>query len=1220
MHLTFVDVWRFFGIDKASIDFKRIQASEETKAPVLIIGANGQGKTAILRSIQFFVEQYPFLGSEDNPYLSWKDFECWQAAADRPSLIHLRFELEEKEQRMFLQWRRLGLAMHLRSALQDVRQKISDEDDIAHIQRLLHATFRKLPSAMEHMDGNESTVDKEPDSSDSDASNDYGEDYSGDDQDHDDFLSRQATPRPTGSFVDKSRAKFEWEDLLRRLEELHKKFEPGGERQEESPFAAVVFQLHTLEQNPAVARYTEPVLRSRIGLRTVTSYKGDYRDPEEFKHLAGAEKAEILKFLREKVGLGLTTLEKIETALPTVYIANKILHDHLTRFYHKLPVLPPSGVDVRKHASTGRTFILEDDYIFRSRIKKTWAVDQQKRSIYKTEEKKTSERQQKHASESQYVNNYHREAKTHYDGSAAAESRQCCHYVPCQVLEDPKNWRTRHLRDPLLVRLHGFTPFPHIKDKISQTIGELSAAAFPQVPEKHQDPPLHRKGMNFVIGALLRVSVAWLQQDRTRFAASIRRPDFPAAGLLDFNLAEQLLLDRHHDGEDAVKRVSAALMRVTGIGLITKFAQRRHGKQATTSLLFCRSEDGADAVPIQAGSGGQREAFLVLVLAEVSSFSTIFIDEPGHNLHPSAQATLLHELERVCAGKLKSIVLVTHSQQFVNKLTIKHSLMASRGQNGCTVTCLREALDLDGNSEHESKSEQLSLPPLSQLFFSTRVLLVEGTSDMMAAQLMQHEILDTEQHAAVINLGGSQSAPLALRAAVVLRLNVTLILDIDWLFASSTFSNCIQQPSCQLVQPSESKIKRILQACDPNYEFSSELSDLMQSIKLKAVFERCSSREEQENSAAQLLKLRHRVWEESSRRVIVLARDLEEEFVASPAARDVLLEISDSNYVPFDEQHTMLVQIFMYLLHYESLVEHHLAGKKNGADNKKKKNKNKSARSSEQMSPMHATSVPLPVVTDGASAATITSSIPTEPLSATSESTPMTIDSGTVLQQLKKLLSPDEHSCTQCRRATSAVQRIDGDRLIGTDVLETAKKYLEKLGDKVHSAAFTIVNSLRLPASCCSWVTAENLVVLQQHACSVLGINLEQLLQTATSQGQMRAAIERQISRWKELLKHEPDKPVEEARYKDLLKRASRLDTAFIGSDMDEFELVPLYPLKCRSPLCSMLHESGWKELTFAQIKKLCEVLSAKKDGHLPGNFPQTLRSVIFSLGESQTN
>lgn len=109
-----------------------------------------------------------------------------------------------------------------------------------------------------------------------------------------------------------------------------------------------------------------------------------------------------------------------------------------------------------------------------------------------------------------------------------------------------------------------------MKKRVAAFINNLNDRAFTELPHGHLDRTLKDKDMGFVCGALLRSSVAWLQQDRATSPSTAVSPMYRASGVLDFNAACMLLLERHYADESAVKTVSTALCRVMKIRLHAK--------------------------------------------------------------------------------------------------------------------------------------------------------------------------------------------------------------------------------------------------------------------------------------------------------------------------------------------------------------------------------------------------------------------------------------------------------------------------------------------------------------------------------------------------------------------------------------------------------------------------------------------------------------------------
>ena len=915
MRLVHATVRRFFGIDDAELDL-RAGASEETQRLTLIVGPNGSGKSSMLQALQFFVENFPYLGAQkDRSSRSLRNHECWKAQPQKPGLIRLKFALDAEEQMELLRWRRLGILNHVKHALEELlRAGLPDSLSTDHqrantavIEKLLSCFKRrfKAPSQETGPAGASSprglsTADDAPD-----------EEY---DQAAEDF----------------------WRELEESLEEGlgflpgHLQFLPGRPNQQQNLFQHVIYELNTYHSDPSLAQYAHPRFCAATG------------EGEPGLDIAKAEFAVICERIDrafDQVGGSTKVVKRIKRCVEQVHIPRADLTRHLNEFYHKFRVdgtsvdTEPSAMilgESFKTSPANREMTLADDFVFARSIKASWSkttafVSYTQAEIQKAHDAAQKERGKQYDPdarkyiETAYVTKGEEVEKVYYDGSAEKETRAACRHPCCPCL---KYWKTRRLTDPLLVSLHSATPFPAFKAPVEEFIEKEAAKAF---GSSSQRTGVDRRNfdMGFILGALLRSSMAWVQQGRRRVAASTPRSGtsddgndkyYPPAGLFDLAAAEALLTNDANPAA-AVQRVSDVLVQVIGTGL------RFQPFKGSNRLVF--DKGGGDVAPVDAGSGGQRECLLLVTVAMLSKSSTLFIDEPANCVHQGAQINVLGALKQACADTGKHIVLVTHSEKFVDKQTIQNCLLASPGEHGCTLNPIKDTLKLK-----EKEMDQLSMPPLSEILFSDKILLVEGSSDCRLARILQQQLLgaDSESEAAhVIEADGRDGLP--LKVASALRREVVMVLDVDKVVNNlKKGSQASKNLSLQPVKAKMRDIDKLMEAVQaPQSDQLRELKKLAMELKIDQMYEQAEDgiqgwRNSQGHT--DLLELRELIWEASEHRLLILERDIEEEFLRHDRLLAKLSAIYNGNepaqrreFIEVDDGHADLASVRVYLHH-----------------------------------------------------------------------------------------------------------------------------------------------------------------------------------------------------------------------------------------------------------------------------------------------------------------
>ena len=244
-------------------------------------------------------------------------------------------------------------------------------------------------------------------------------------------------------------------------------------------------------------------------------------------------------------------------------------------------------------------------------------------------------------------------------------------------------------------------------------------------------------------------------------------------------------------------------------------------------VLTRASRDGASALRtmhLSDLSGGEIEVLLVLCSIHLSKAGTVFLDEPGHCLHPPQQAqlrrwieTLKHPADPVC-------VVVTHSAEFVSHYSLNslyRMAMAPEGKGFTTMKLTIQVESQDEPSEMDTEpsthSTSSSLPPgvvlssdivselmrpdMRKMFFASGVYFVEGETDKLVLSALRFHLLQKARGNEgdprsvpsnqrdpgvlgmdqwdVLALGGCGNAMKAYRASTELKIPCALVLDAD---------------------------------------------------------------------------------------------------------------------------------------------------------------------------------------------------------------------------------------------------------------------------------------------------------------------------------------------------------------------------------------------------------------------------------------------------------
>lgn len=149
-----------------------------------------------------------------------------------------------------------------------------------------------------------------------------------------------------------------------------------------------------------------------------------------------------------------------------------------------------------------------------------------------------------------------------------------------------------------------------------------------------------------------------------------------------------------------------------------------------------------------------------LVLAILQAFeerrkqgAILLIEEPEMFLHPQTQRALYKMLRQI--GKTNQIIYATHSPHFVSVPEYDEILIVRKERNETTV----RRSDLPPDPKRREKLVKELDPERSELFFATRVLLVEGDTEKLALPEYAKRLdLDLDRAGAtIVEVGGKRN-------------------------------------------------------------------------------------------------------------------------------------------------------------------------------------------------------------------------------------------------------------------------------------------------------------------------------------------------------------------------------------------------------------------------------------------------------------------------------
>ena len=196
------------------------------------------------------------------------------------------------------------------------------------------------------------------------------------------------------------------------------------------------------------------------------------------------------------------------------------------------------------------------------------------------------------------------------------------------------------------------------------------------------------------------------------------------------------------------------------------------------SLDLLMKEDGFTVSAQEVGQGMQN----AIVLAILQAFeetqkqgAILLIEEPEMFLHPQMQRSLYKTLRRI--GESNEVIYTTHSPHFV-AVPDYHQIMLVRKQTGKTNVTI-STLPTD-RARREKLIKELD-PERNELFFATRLLIVEGDTEKLAfPEYSKALAIDLDQcGATIIEVGGKRNLMEFAKIAISFGIPTGVLYDSD---------------------------------------------------------------------------------------------------------------------------------------------------------------------------------------------------------------------------------------------------------------------------------------------------------------------------------------------------------------------------------------------------------------------------------------------------------
>jgi predicted ATP-dependent endonuclease of OLD family len=174
---------------------------------------------------------------------------------------------------------------------------------------------------------------------------------------------------------------------------------------------------------------------------------------------------------------------------------------------------------------------------------------------------------------------------------------------------------------------------------------------------------------------------------------------------------------------------------------------------------------------------------------EIGTRNLLMIEEPEIYMHPQMERKIADTLYEIAASKKAQIICTTHSPVFIRPLEFPQSLVRLfKGKSG-SVSVSQKSTEVFSGSENEKKTLRMIMdfdPSVNELFFSKRVVLVEGDTESAvfprAAELLDlfnNENKQKKREVSLINCRSRNTIPLFQEVLNFYEIPYIIIHDLD---------------------------------------------------------------------------------------------------------------------------------------------------------------------------------------------------------------------------------------------------------------------------------------------------------------------------------------------------------------------------------------------------------------------------------------------------------
>jgi predicted ATP-dependent endonuclease of OLD family len=153
-------------------------------------------------------------------------------------------------------------------------------------------------------------------------------------------------------------------------------------------------------------------------------------------------------------------------------------------------------------------------------------------------------------------------------------------------------------------------------------------------------------------------------------------------------------------------------------------------------------------------------------IRDFTSFRIIGIEEPEAHLHPNLQNHLSTNIEEICMEKggekpiykkHLQLILTSHSSHITSKLSLQNTLILFKDGSEIKSHYILDGLDLEKEKDSISYLTKYLDATKSTMFFSRKIILVEGITEQLLMPKFFEKVLKTtleKENCTIVNVNG----------------------------------------------------------------------------------------------------------------------------------------------------------------------------------------------------------------------------------------------------------------------------------------------------------------------------------------------------------------------------------------------------------------------------------------------------------------------------------